>query len=114
MHALNILAEAKMRQWEKDREAGKTSLQSGRQLVIGKGQSLERQLYDDIRSLIQQSQSEPPATRQRLLQSAERLQVQLTVRLEQGGYHHVAKWYGDEILRLKQEMLRAPDALEQQ
>lgn len=102
MHALNILAEAKMRQWEQDRRAGRVSLQSGNQTSFSSGHSLEKLLFDDICALYAQARTATGAERLRLSRDAEKLQIQLTVRLERQGYATLAKWYGDMLLQRRQ------------
>ncbi len=104
MHAFDILAEAKIRQWEKEKKEGKQDKRVQAQSESAySGQSLERQLYDEIRELIRQAYSEGSGKQEMLLGEAEKLQVQLTARLETSGYHNMSKWFGDEIQRYKRE-----------
>jgi hypothetical protein len=100
MHAFDILAEAKMRRWEKERKSKGKKASAGR-LLVDADECLEKQLYSEIRTLITASRDAAPEERHKLLMRAEKLQVQLSVRLEKGNLHHVAKWLGDEIRRLK-------------
>jgi len=102
VNAFNIMAEAKMRQWEKDKKEGKIRPNKDGQLVsMGIGDSLEKQLFGDIKRLISRSHQEEPAARDATLREAEKLQVHLAARLERNGCYHLAKYLFEEIARLR-------------
>lgn len=102
MNAFDIMAEAKMRQWEKDKKEGKVKQVTERQLVsVSSGDSLEKQLFADIKRLIKRSHQEDPAVREATLVEAEKLQVQLSARLERNGCYHLTKYLFDEIRKLR-------------
>ncbi len=108
MHAFDILAEAKIRQWEKEKREGKQDERKQPQTDSAySGQSLERQLYDEIRELIRRAYSDDSGMQDVLLGKAERLQIQLTARLETSGYHNISKLFSDEIQRYKKKSKEA-------
>lgn len=102
MNAFDIMAEAKMRQWEKDKKEGKVKQDAERQLVsVSSGDSLEKQLFDDIKRLIKRSHQEEPVVREATLMESEKLQVQLSARLERNGCYLLTKYLFDEIRKLR-------------
>ena len=102
MNAFDIMAEAKMRQWEKDKREGKVKQSADRQPVsVSSGDSLEKQLFADIKRLIKRSHQEEHCLREATLLEAEKLQVQLSARLEKSGCYHLAKYLFDEISKLR-------------
>jgi len=62
VRAFGIMAEAKMRQWEKDKKEGKVKPSTGPTLSVESGDSLEKQLFADITRLIRRSRQEPLRT----------------------------------------------------
>lgn len=104
MHAFGILAEAKMRRWEKEKKNGKASKKSSRQFTLGKNtESLEKQLYAEVKQLIHDAEAADTETRTTLLKKAERIQIQLTTRLEKGGHYNVAKLLSENIQEIKRQ-----------
>jgi hypothetical protein len=102
MNAFDIMAEAKMRQWEKSKKEGKAKQSTGKQLVsVSSGDSLEKQLFADIKRLIKRSHQEEHCLREATLLEAEKLQVQLSTRLESSGCYYLAKYLFDEINKLR-------------
>ena len=102
MNAFDLLAEAKMRQWEKEKKEGKGGPRSGKPAIsISSGESLERQLFDDIKRLIRRAHQEEPAVRRQTLREAEALQVQLSARLERSGCRHLSKYLFETIAELR-------------
>jgi len=102
MHAFDIMAEAKMRQWEKERKEGGSKPTAGRQLItVSAGESLEKQLYTDIKRMIAQAKGEQPEARRETLREAEALEVQLLARLERSGCFNLTKYLADEIRKLR-------------
>ena len=103
MHAFDILAEAKMRQWEKEKKEGAAKpAASGPTLSVEFGDSLEKQLFADITRLIRRSRRESPQTRQETLREAESLQVRLSARLEKTGAYHLSRYVAERIGALRQ------------
>lgn len=102
MHAFDIMAEAKMRQWEKDVREGRTTFSRSRnQSTINSYESLEKILYNDIRATIIKAYMENGNVRKEMLNDADKMQVQLTSRLEKCGYHLMSRMFTDEIQVLK-------------
>lgn len=102
MNAFDIMAEAKMRQWEKDKMEGKIKPVPKEQLVsVGSCESLEKQLFDDIKRLIKRSSQEEPKIQAATLKEVEKLQMQLLARLERSGCYHLTKYVFDEIRKLR-------------
>ncbi|WP_027722461.1 hypothetical protein [Maridesulfovibrio zosterae] len=102
MHAFDLMAEAKMRQWEKDKKDGKiSSTVEKKQTLVGPGESLEKQLFIDIKKLITQSFLVEHDKRKELLVEAEKLQIHLSSRLERSGCYNLAKYFSDEISKLR-------------
>ncbi|WP_319582359.1 hypothetical protein [uncultured Pseudodesulfovibrio sp.] len=103
MHAFDILAEAKMRQWEKEKKDGVTKPSANRPaLSVESGDSLEKQLFADIKRLIRRSRQEPPQAGRETLKEAERVQVQLSARLEKAGAYHLSRYVADRIRALRE------------
>lgn len=103
MHAFDILAEAKMRQWEKEKKEGVAKpARSGPSLSLESGDSLEKQLFADIRRLIRRSRLEDPQASRATLKEAERVQVQLSARLEKAGAYHLSRHVADRIRALRE------------
>ncbi len=101
MHAFDILAEAKIRQWEQDKKEQKTSPQKRETLRIDPTESLEKQLYLEIRQSIIKAYLESGTNREDHLQMATKMEVQLSARLERSGYNMMSKLFSDEIRSLK-------------
>lgn len=102
MHAFDILAEAKMRQWEQDRRDGKVAEKKKEAAVNPESyESLEKQLYYDIRKLIVESYLADEAVRQKMQSRASNMLVQLAARLERAGYNIMSKMFADEVQALK-------------
>lgn len=102
MDAFGVLAEAKMRQWERDvREGRAKAPKSGETVGLESGESLERRLYEDIRRLVVESRLVEGREREALRARAEKLQVQLAARLEKSGYNLLSRMFADEIQALK-------------
>ena len=102
MNAFDLLAEAKMRQWEKEKKEGKSGPGSGKPTIsASSGESLERQLFDDIKRLMRRARLEEPATRKETLREAEALQVQLSARLERSGCRYLSKYLFETIAELR-------------
>ncbi len=102
MNGFDIMAETKMRQWEQDKKDGKVEPKAERQITCtASGESLEKQLYADIKRLIRRSFEEAPRERHESLMEAERIQVQLSARLEKNGHYHLVKYFSDEIRKLR-------------
>lgn len=101
MRAFDIMAEAKMRQWEKDKKEGKVKPSTRPPLSVESGDSLEKQLFADITRLIRRSRQEPLRTGEETLREAEKLQVQLSARLERTGAYHLSRYVADRIRALR-------------
>lgn len=102
MDAFGVLAEAKMRQWERDvREGRAKAPKLGETVGLESGESLERRLYEDIRRLVVESRMVEGREREALRARAEKLQVQLAARLEKSGYNLLSRMFADEIQALK-------------
>lgn len=104
MNAFDLMAEAKMRQWEKEKKEGKAKASSGRTVSAGAGESFERQLFDDIKRLLRRAKGEDPEARSHTLQEAEALQIQLSARLERGGSRYLSKYLFETIGELRGEV----------
>jgi len=104
MNAFDLLAEAKMRQWEKEKKDGKGDPKpGGRTISTSSGESFERQLFDDIKRLMRRARHEEPEARKRTLREAEALQVQLSARLERSGSRYLSKYLFETISELRKE-----------
>ena len=102
MNAFDLLAEAKMRQWEKEKKEGKAAPDPGRQTIsAGSGESFERRLFADIKRLIGQARREGPEGRKRALREAEALQIQLSARLERNGSYHLSRYLFEVVSELR-------------
>ena len=102
MNGFDIMAEAKMRQWEKDKKEGKTEPVSEKQFVFVRAdESYEKQLFAEIKRLIQQSHQEDAESRRQTLRQAEGLQVQLSARLERSGCYYLSQHVFEEIAKLR-------------
>ncbi|WP_338669176.1 hypothetical protein [Pseudodesulfovibrio methanolicus] len=102
MRAFDIMAEAKMRQWEQDKKDGKIKPSGGPTLSVESGDSLEKQLFADITRLIRRSRQEPLQTSAETLREAEKLQVQLSARLERTGACHLSRYVADRVRALRE------------
>ncbi len=105
MHAFDILAEAKIRQWEKDRQERRNKGETGGEPKLEpvssrSDNSLEKRLYLEIRKNIVMAFQEE-SQEKCLLDSAYKLQVQLAARLEKCGYNRMARFFDDEIRTLR-------------
>jgi hypothetical protein len=108
MHAFDILAESKMRQWERERREGETAPAPKVPAVhVDSSDSLERKLYLDIRRLVVRSCMEPDEHGRGLMETAQKLQVQLNARLEKSGYNLLSRLFSDEISTLRSAALAA-------
>jgi len=102
MNAFDILAEVKMRQWERERKEAPDKPRPAHQFVFdGSSESFEKQLFDNIKQLILRSRQEDPQTRAQTLKQAERIHVQLSARLERSGCRYLSQYVFDVIGRLK-------------
>lgn len=102
MHAFDILAEAKMRQWEQDKRDGKVADKKKEDVVTPESyESLEKQLYYDIRKLMVESYLAGETERQEMQSRANNMLVQLAARLERAGYNIMSKMFADEVQTLK-------------
>ena len=100
MHAFDIMAEAKMRQWArktqeaKDAPAGQPKAAHTPAPVF---ESLESKLHGEITALLDKASELEGAEREELLRQAEELRVQLAARLERDGYHILARHFTESI-----------------
>jgi hypothetical protein len=102
MNAFDILAEAKMRRWEQDKEEGTADTAQRRQLTLaGTGGSLEKQLFADIKRLLLRAKLEPPDVSTDTLRQAEKMQIQLSARLERSGCYRLSRYLSEEIRKLR-------------
>ena len=101
MNGFDMMAEAKMRQWEKEKKTGCKSISEKETISVSSGESLEKQLYAYIKRLIKQSFKAEPVEQKQMLKEAEKLQIQLSARLERSGYNNISKYFSDEIKKLK-------------
>lgn len=101
MNGFDMMAEAKMRQWEKEKKSGCKSASGKDTVSVSSGESLEKQLYADIKRLIKQSFQEGSVEQKQTLKEAEKLQIQLSARLERSGYNNISKYFSDEIKKLR-------------
>lgn len=109
MNAFDILAEAKIRQWQQDLRDGKgRSTSAGSSPSFNNKESLEKILYDEIRRTIIKSYQEPEEDRKNMLSKAAEMQVQLAARLEKSGHNLMSKMFAEEIqkIRLKADAAR--------
>ncbi|MGE4194482.1 MAG: hypothetical protein AB7E51_13915 [Pseudodesulfovibrio sp.] len=103
MHGFDLLAEAKMRQWEKERKEGGAKAAANRPTVtVESGDSLEKQLFADIKRLILRSREELPQTGRTTLKEAEKVQVQLSARLEKAGACHLSRYVAERIRAMRE------------
>lgn len=113
MRAFDVMAEAKMRQWEQEVREGKTKpISSAKPLTLDFSESLERRLYRDIRETIIKAYMQTGATQQQMLAEAERMQVQLNSRLEKSGYNRVSRMFSENIHALRTRAKTAVDRRE--
>ena len=102
MHAFDIMAEAKMRQWQEDLRTGKAKLRSDPSAFSATNlESLERRLYREVRENVIRSHLVPEDQRQELLEEATAMQVQLAARLETSGFNQLSRLFAEEIQALK-------------
>ena len=102
MNAFDLLAEAKMRQWEKEKKEGKSGPGPGKGTIsASSGESFERQLFDDIKRLMRRARQEEPEERRRTLREAEALQIQLSARLERSGSRYLSRYLFETITELR-------------
>lgn len=102
MNAFDMMAEAKMRQWEKNKKEGNVKKSTDRSFVsVNSGDSMEKQLFADIKRLIKRSHHEDHPLREATLLETEKLQIQLSARLERSGCYHLARYLFDEISKLR-------------
>jgi len=91
-----------MRQWEQDKNEGRVKSSPTRQLVsASSSESFEKQLFADIKRLIERSYEEESEVREETLREAENMQVQLSARLESNGCYHLAKYLFDQLGELR-------------
>ncbi|WP_316898606.1 hypothetical protein [Pseudodesulfovibrio indicus] len=103
MRAFDLLAEAKMLQWEKEKKKGGARPVANRPTVsVESGDSLEKQLFADIKRLILRARAEPPQTGRSTLKEAEKVQVQLSARLEKAGAYHLSRYVAERIRALRE------------
>lgn len=102
MSMFDILAEAKIRQWEQDVKDGKVkNTPIGAPSLLDASQSLEKILYDEIRHTIIKSYKATGDARTKMLQASYEMQVQLASRLEKSGYYVMSKMFADEIQKVR-------------
>ena len=103
MHAFDILAESKIREWQQTvREKKENPSEETPHSTAPLTESYEKILYYDIRKTIIESFMTQGEEREALLKSASDMQVQLASRLEKSGYNIISKMFGDEIQALRQ------------
>jgi len=102
VRAFDIMAEAKMRQWEKEKKEGTAKPSASGPSPVESGESFERQLFADIRRLIRRSRQEPLRAGAATLREAEKLQVQLSARLEKAGACHLSRYVADRIRAMRE------------
>ncbi|WP_027185063.1 hypothetical protein [Desulfovibrio inopinatus] len=100
MSVFDIMAEAKIRQWELEKKERKASPPKKATLRIDPTASLEKQLYIDIRKLIIQSYLDNSHQEEHQNMAA-KLEVQLSARLEKSGYMRLSKLFSDELRTFK-------------
>lgn len=100
MHAFNIMAEAKMRQWAKTTQEAKAASAGSPKAAHTPApafESLESKLHGEITALLDNASGALGAERETLLRQAEELRVQLAARLERDGYHLLARHFTESI-----------------
>ena len=102
MHAFDILAEAKIRQWQKEKQEGTSNTAGNAEPVTREAfESMEKRLYHDIRANILRSYMATGKERAAMLEEAYNMQVQLASRLERSGYARISTMFADAIEALK-------------
>lgn len=98
MHAFDIMAEAKIRQWEQDVREGRAKKPTGgNPAPLDTSESLEKLLLHEIRLTIIKAYMVDGETRKKMLSECSDMQVQLASRLEKSGYNLMSKMLADEI-----------------
>lgn len=110
MHGFGLLAEAKIRQWERDVREGRAKKPTGdHSAASGTSESLEKVLFHEIRRTIIKAYMATGETRREMLASSNDMQVQLASRLEKSGYNLMSNMLADEIQAMRAKVRAAGD-----
>jgi hypothetical protein len=93
MNPWDIIAEAKIRDWQRRKEAGEVSEEEPDVgLEAGEGKSIERQLFEEARSARKAARdTEDPAEREALLERSNKARIRMMVMLEKNGFPLLAR-----------------------
>lgn len=109
MHVFDILAEAKIRQWEVDVREGREKKPVEQQSAsLDMSESLEKALFRDIRKTLITAYMTGGEARHGLLAHSHDMQVQLAARLEKSGYNLMSTMLGEDI-RVTHDRARAAE-----
>tara|TARA_R110002096_G_scaffold39227_7_gene107506 strand:- start:300 stop:623 length:324 start_codon:yes stop_codon:yes gene_type:complete len=104
MSIFDLLAEAKIKEWENRDRSTTNQSEEKRKSKSGeyqKTESFEKQLLQDIHGLIEDSNSDDQETNSRCVERAKSLEVQLMASLEKQGLYLTAKRISEELAELR-------------